>query len=81
VTELNRQQWMLKITDQGRGMMGEQIKNIGAYMQFERERYEQQGSGLGLIIARLLTQLNDGELRIESIPNQGTAVTVVFNLT
>jgi signal transduction histidine kinase len=80
VTELNRQQWMLKITDQGRGMTGEQIENIGAYMQFERKRYEQQGSGLGLIIARLLTQLNDGELRIESDPNQGTTVTVVFNV-
>ena len=71
---------MLKITDQGRGMTREQIENIGAYMQFERERYEQQGSGLGLIIARLLTQLNDGELRIESVPNQGTTVTIVFKL-
>ena len=80
VTNLHRQQWMLKITDRGRGMTAEQIENIGAYMQFERKRYEQQGSGLGLIIARLLTQLNDGELSIKSIPNQGMIVTVVFKL-
>ncbi len=48
-------------------------------MQFERKRYEQQGSGLGLIIARLLAQMNGGEFTIESVPKQGTSVTVVFN--
>jgi signal transduction histidine kinase len=73
-------QYLLKITDQGRGMTKEQIANIGAYMQFERTEYEQQGSGLGLIISRLLVQLHGGELTIESIPNEGTTVTVSFNI-
>jgi signal transduction histidine kinase len=59
-------------------MTREQIADIGAYMQFERKRYEQQGSGLGLIIARMLAQLYDGELHIESLPDQGTIVTVTF---
>lgn len=72
-------QWLLKIADQGRGMTPEQIANIGAFMQFERLRYEQQGSGLGLTIALLLTRLNRGELTIESLPNQGTTITVMFN--
>jgi two-component system sensor histidine kinase/response regulator len=78
-TEVNGHQWMLKITDQGRGMTTEQIAQIGAYVQFERHRYEQQGSGLGLTIAHLLTQLNGGELTIASVPQQGTTVTVVFH--
>jgi signal transduction histidine kinase len=78
-TEVNSYQWILKITDQGRGMMAEQVADIEAYMQFERGYYEQQGLGLGLIIARLLAQLNQGELIIESSPKQGTTVTVIFS--
>jgi two-component system sensor histidine kinase/response regulator len=72
--------YLLRITDQGRGMSKEQIANIGAYMQFEREHYEQQGSGLGLIISRMLAQLYGSELIIDSVPNEGTSVTVAFNI-
>jgi signal transduction histidine kinase len=79
MTEVNVHQWTLKITDQGCGMTAEQVANIGAFMQFERRQYEQQGLGLGLEITRLLVQLNDGKLRIESAPDQGTTVAVTFN--
>ena len=71
-------QFILSITDQGRGMSQEQIANVGAYVQFERKHYEQQGLGLGLILCRLLAQLHGGELTIASAPNQGTTVNVVF---
>jgi two-component system sensor histidine kinase/response regulator len=72
--------FILRIRDQGRGMTAGQIKNIGAYMQFERKLYEQQGSGLGLIIAKRLTELHDGRLIIQSIPEQETLVTVTLPL-
>ncbi len=36
------------VTDQGRGFSTEQIRRIGAYMQFDRKMQEQQGLGLGL---------------------------------
>ncbi len=78
-THVNQHQWTLTISDQGRGMTAEHMANIGAYMQFDRHRHEQQGSGLGLALARLLAQRNDGELTLDSAPNQGTTVTVVFN--
>uniref|UniRef100_A0ACD5GQM0 Sensor histidine kinase n=1 Tax=Desertifilum tharense IPPAS B-1220 TaxID=1781255 RepID=A0ACD5GQM0_9CYAN len=39
----------LTVSDRGRGMSREQVANLGAYMQFERDYYEQQGSGLGLV--------------------------------
>lgn len=50
----------------GVAMTLEQIANIGAYRQFEREFYEQQGLGLGLIIAQRLTELHDGQLTIKT---------------
>jgi two-component system, sensor histidine kinase and response regulator len=68
----------LSVVDMGRGMTAEQIANLGAYMQFDRDRYEQQGSGLGLIIARRMMALHGGELIIRSIPTEETIVTLQF---
>ena len=76
ITHVSPTQWSLTISDQGRGMSVEHIANIGAFMQFERKHYEQQGSGLGLLLARRLTELHGGELTIESVPHQGTTVKV-----
>ncbi|MBW4574916.1 MAG: response regulator [Aphanothece sp. CMT-3BRIN-NPC111] len=70
--------YILYITDYGRGMTAEQIRKVGAYMQFERQLYEQQGSGLGLTIAKALTELHGGELTIESIPSKQTTVRLVL---
>jgi two-component system, sensor histidine kinase and response regulator len=69
----------LYITDHGRGMTADQIANLGAYMQFERKFYEQQGSGLGLIIAKRMVELHGGELTISSIPEEQTVVQVIFH--
>jgi signal transduction histidine kinase len=45
-------------------------------MQFERRRYEQQGTGLGLALARKIVQLHNGWLDITSVPGEGTAISV-----
>jgi two-component system sensor histidine kinase/response regulator len=70
--------YVISVTDQGRGMTSEQIASIGAYMQFDRRIYEQQGSGLGLIIAKRLTELHKGHFRLDSRLGQGTTVTVAL---
>jgi two-component system, sensor histidine kinase and response regulator len=68
----------LAITDHGRGMTPDQIAAIGAHMQFERKFYEQQGSGLGLIIAKRLTEIHGGSFAIESVPELQTTVQISF---
>jgi len=66
----------LTITDRGRGFSTEHIVRIGAYMQFDRKIQEQQGQGLGLSIAKRLTELHGGTLNIQSGGGVGTTVTV-----
>jgi two-component system sensor histidine kinase/response regulator len=68
----------LTVTDQGRGMSAEQIANVGAHMQFERQFYEQQGAGLGLFIAKRLTELYGGQMMIDSVPRQKTVVGLIL---
>ena len=68
--------YVLRIRNQGRSMTERQIAEVGAYMQFERKLYEQQGVGLGLIIAKRLAELYGGGLMIESNAQQGTTVHV-----
>jgi signal transduction histidine kinase len=53
-----------------------QINRIGAYKQFNRFVQEQQGIGLGLIIAQRLVELHGGQVDIESAPGRGTLVMV-----
>lgn len=70
--------YALAISDRGRGMTAAQIAEVGAYQQFERKLYEQQGSGLGLIVTKRLVELLGGEFTIESIPAQQTTVQVML---
>ncbi len=64
----------LSVHDSGRGMTEEQIAKIGAFMQFERKTYEQQGIGLGLKIVNKIVELAGGEFSITSIYQQETTV-------
>lgn len=66
----------LSVRDRGRGFSTEHITKVGAYMQFDRKLQEQQGLGLGLTIARRLTDLHGGTLTIQSEKGAGTTVTV-----
>lgn len=70
--------YTLSVSDNGRGMTPTQIAEVGAYQQFDRKLYEQQGSGLGLTITKRLAQLLGGELAIESTLGQQTTVKVVL---
>lgn len=65
------------VRDFGCGMTPEQVQNIQAFKQFDRARFEQQGSGLGLAVVRLITERYGGKWKIVSKRSQG----VTINLT
>ncbi len=79
-TEVSDQQWLFTLQDYGRGMTEAQIAAVGAYMQFERQFYEQQGIGLGLAIAQSLVELYGGKFDIYSDGKEGTRITITLTL-
>ena len=64
------------VVDRGRGISDGDLRRIGPYMQFDRRVYEQQGLGVGLLIATRLTELGGGALTITSRLGEGTTVRV-----
>ncbi|GBO56112.1 two-component hybrid sensor and regulator [Pseudanabaena sp. lw0831] len=66
----------LSVHDLGRGMTEEQVDRIGAFVQFERKTYEQQGVGLGLRIVKKIVELAEGIFSISSIYQQQTTVNI-----
>ncbi len=68
--------YVLEVADQGRGMSEEQLQQVGAFVQFDRNRYEQQGLGMGLTVARRLAELHQGTLGVDSQPDEGTTIWV-----
>ncbi|BAB74820.1 response regulator [Anabaena sp. FACHB-709] len=66
------------IHDFGRGMTAEQISKIGAFMQFERKTYEQQGIGMGLKLAKQTVESYGGLFSISSVYQQETTVHIAL---
>jgi two-component system, sensor histidine kinase and response regulator len=77
-TEISNGRFCFQVADKGRGMTAEQISRIGPHIQFERRTFEQQGAGLGLFIAKRLTELLGGQILLESTLGSGTAVKIQF---
>lgn len=64
--------YTLTISDQGRGFPEDSCGKIGAFMQFERDHYEQQGAGLGLAIVKQLLRLYGGYWTLQSTSRGST---------
>lgn len=77
---LNEGGYQLSVTDRGRGLRPDQVKNMSALIQFDRDRYEQQGLGFGLALVRRLTEMYGGSYAINSTLNEGTTVTVTLRV-
>ncbi len=71
----------LSLSDCGRGMSAAQLASLGAYNQFDRMVHEQQGVGLGLVIAKRLVELHQGKFAIHSEEGIGTVITLSLPLS
>ena len=61
-------------------MTPQQMADIGAYVQFDRQTFERRGVGLGLIIAKRLAEIHGGWLHLDSSVGAGTTVSVELPL-
>ena len=75
-TSSSKESFNIAITDRGRGMTPPQVQNMGAYVQFERRFHEQQGTGLGLVIAKRLVGIHGGTMEFVATPGGGLTVSV-----
>ena len=64
----------LAVKDAGRGMTQDQIRDVTAFRQFDRALFEQQGSGLGLVLVKGIVEASGGSLELVSCPGEGTNV-------
>lgn len=71
-------QYTLHISNGGRGMTEDQLKNFGAFIQFDRINQEQKGSGMGLAIIQRIVHIYDGKFEVSSIPNETTTVSITL---
>jgi signal transduction histidine kinase len=71
---------VLLITDSGRGMSKDEFERIGAFQQFDRKKYEQQGLGLGLSLVQKLLVRNGARFSADCRPGQGTQFRVQFKV-
>jgi signal transduction histidine kinase len=70
----NEQRCLIRITDQGSGMSGEELADC-----FEPRRVlAGRGSGLALMVTREVVALNGGELTVESRAGSGTSFILSF---
>ncbi len=80
----------ISVNDSGSGIPSEDVDRIFEYFyRVDKARSRQSsrsassagsGAGLGLAIVQKLVELNNGQIRVSSVENQGTTFTVFFPL-
>ncbi len=73
--------YRLIVKNYGYGMTAGQIEKIDAFVQFDRASREQQGSGLGLFIAKSLTEMNGGKFSVNSKVNEFLEIIFEFRIS
>jgi signal transduction histidine kinase len=69
---------VFKVSDRGRGIPPEVMDRIFTPFETFTNGSRHRGVGLGLSIVRALVELHGGRVLIDSAPDEGTTVTVIF---
>lgn len=77
----NKEFYELVIQDCGIGFSEDELKKIGAAKQFNREKREQQGLGLGLFLSKIIIKKANGVFSIISKENEGTSIKIFLPLS
>lgn len=72
--------YAFEIIDNGTGFIMKSMDEIGAFKQFNRKRFEQQGLGIGLHLVKQLISFNRGAFIIDTIEGEGTRVIITLPL-
>jgi two-component system sensor histidine kinase/response regulator len=76
----NQEFYELVIKDFGIGFSENELTRIGATQQFNREKQEQQGLGLGLFLSRIIVKKIKGAFSISSKEKKGTTIKILLPL-
>lgn len=78
--QLRNQQEMIvfEVQDQGSGMNEETIAHIFDQFYQGDTSHASEGNGLGMTLVQKVLLLHDGQIHINSTPNQGTTITVTL---
>ena len=74
--DTSRNRSMLRVADEGSGIEEKDLAHI--LEPFFTTKRQQGGTGLGLSIAARIVKEHEGELTFDSLPGQGTVVTIAF---
>jgi DNA-binding response OmpR family regulator/two-component sensor histidine kinase len=72
--------YIIEVKDSGKGFTLNSLEDIMPFKQFNRSKFEQQGLGIGLYLVKRLIEFNKGDLKINSVEEEGSTVVVVFPL-
>lgn len=77
-SDANNNRLKIRIKNEGVGMTTDQIKNINDFKQFNKKLLAQNGSGIGLSIVKLITEIYNVEFNIISMYKQYLTATLIF---
>lgn len=62
----------IKVSDTGYGISAEALPHVFDRYYQESGKHQASGTGIGLALVKNLVDLHEGEIRVESIPNEGS---------
>jgi signal transduction histidine kinase len=71
----------ITVSDKGIGIPSSEVARVfEPFYQYNRERQEQQGIGIGLTLAKGIVEAHDGIIELVSQMGEGTEVTISLPL-